>query len=364
MTLRGLPAETESRTPPSDPATTSLPGSADPAAGSTVRIGVIGAGAVAELHVAAAATAGVAVTAICDIRPDLATRLAGPGAEVFADPHELFDSGLVDAVIITTPHATHADLATRAARAGLHVLMEKPLATSAADCRRVREASARAGVVLAVGHVLHFLPTLQRAREILRSGELGAPVLILERRAVRYEAGTRPDWFFRRDQAGGGVVMNVGVHAIDKVLWLAGAPATRITAYTAGRADIDVETDAVALVELANGVRASLAITGTGLPGHDDTEVICERGALRLSQTDGLWTSVQGKETRVPVPAPDINAAFAAQLADFAAACAGAGDPAVTGGYGAAVVDIACAWYESATGGTPVAVAATDWMDR
>lgn len=312
------------------------------------RLAILGAGSVALLHADAAASLSIPVTAVCDLNPDVANRLADrTGARAFTDPEALLASGLADAVVITTPHGTHADFAIKAVQAGLHTLVEKPMATTPADCRRMIDAAGRAGVVLAVGHVLHYLPSLNRARHILRSGELGAPRVILERRSSRYEKGTRPEWFFRRDDAGGGIVLNVGVHAIDKALWLGGAPAVHVTGHTSGRDDIEVETDAVALVGLANGVQVQISVTGTGLPGREDTEVICERGALRLTG-GALWTAVGGEEHRVEMEADDIGAAFSAQLREFAASCRGEDGAIVTGQYAAAVVDIACSIYESA----------------
>lgn len=324
------------------------------------RLGVVGAGSVAALHLdAAAGLPGVDVVAICDVRLEAAEQLAsGVGAraelsrsavQAYSDHAEMFASGELDGVVVTAPHSLHAPITLDAAAAGLHVLVEKPMATTLADCRRMIQASHRRGVRLAVGHVLHFLPTVREAKRILGSGQLGQPVVISERRAAHYGRGSRPEWFFDPVLAGGGIVMNVGTHSIDKAQWLGDAPTSKVLGYVWSQPGIGVETESVGLLELANGVRVTLSVTGTGLPFQDETEVVCEQGALRLSRRDGLWT-YQGDEA-VQVAAAgqdDVVAAFAEQLADFVASCVEGRAPAVDGEYGQSVVATALAVYESA----------------
>src|SRR5690606_15208869 len=139
-------------------------------------------------------------------------------------------------VVVTAPHALHAPITIDAAAAGLHVLVEKPMATTLADCRRMIEACEKHQVRLAVGHVLRFLPPIREAKRILASGRLGRPMVINERRTATYEPGSRPEWFFDPAMAGGGIVMNVGIHSIDKVQWLADGLVVRVVAYSFSRA--------------------------------------------------------------------------------------------------------------------------------
>ncbi|NUR87235.1 MAG: Gfo/Idh/MocA family oxidoreductase, partial [Nonomuraea sp.] len=237
-----------------------------------LRLGLIGAGTIAELHVAAARDSAAEIVAVCDVRADRAERIAA-GAQVFTDHRDLIAAGGLDAVVVTVPHALHAPITLDAAAAGLHVLVEKPIATTRADAARMVEACRTAGVVLAVGHVLRFVPTLRAAAAYLRSGELGRVVVATERRTSDYGDETRPGWFLDAGMAGGGIVLNVGTHSIDKLQLLVGAPITRVTAHVAGPASLEIETEALALLEHEDGVRATFAVTGTGLPFTDQTEL-------------------------------------------------------------------------------------------
>lgn len=324
------------------------------------RLGIVGAGKVAALHLdAAAALAGAEVVAICDVRPEAARRMAeGHGLRAYTDHAEMFAAGGLDGVVVTAPHALHAPITLDAAAAGLHVLVEKPMATTLADCRRMIEACDQHQVRLAVGHVMRFLPPTREAKRILASGRLGRPLVINERRTATYEPGSRPEWFFDPAVAGGGIVMNVGTHSIDKVQWLADSPVTRVLAHTVSRAGLGVETEAVGLLELANGVRAALTVTGAGLPFQDETEVVCEHGALRLSRRDGLRIYQDQQETVILSPHDDdVPVAFREQLADFVAACRADRAPAADGEYGRSIVATVLAMYASAQRAETVPVA-------
>ncbi|WBQ03907.1 Gfo/Idh/MocA family protein [Kribbella sp. CA-293567] len=323
------------------------------------RLGLVGAGGVAVLHAdAAAALPDVEVTAVCDPRLEAAGELASrTGALAFSSHTAMFRSCDLDGVVVTAPHTLHAPITVDAARHGLHVLVEKPMATSVSDCLLMIDACRQYGVRLGVGHVVHFLPGVIEARRILTSGELGVPLTITERRTAHYSPGSRPAWFFDRSLAGGGIVMNVGIHSIDKAQWLGAAPATRVLGHVAQKPGMSVETEALAMLQLQNGVRVSLSLAGTGLPFQDETEIVCEQGALRLSRRDGVWIYRESEEVQLlPAAESEIGVAFGAQLEDFVEACRDDREPAVSGAYGQSVIATAIAIYESSASGEQIAV--------
>lgn len=315
---------------------------------SRTRLGLVGAGSVAAAHVEAARDLpSVEIAAVCDVRLEAARSLAGD-APVFTDHRAMIAAGGLEAVVVTVPHALHTQVVLDAAAAGLHVLVEKPMATTVEDCTLMIEACRAAGVLLAVAHVLHFDPLIRAARDVVHAGTHGHPLFVNHRRTAHYEPGSRPAWFFDPALAGGGIVLNVGSHAFDRFQFLTGARVSRVDGTTRGRPGMSVETDAVALVGLSDGTCGTLTLTSRGVPFLDETEILLEDATLRISHLDGL-TLGTGQVLHAP---SDVGSAFRTQLSEFAAAAQGRGGELVSGDYGRSVVAAALALYASdRTGG-------------
>lgn len=322
-----------------------------------MRIGLIGAGAVAPLHARAAAVLpDLELTAVCDIDAGAASAVADPaGARVFTDYRDLVASGSTDAVIVNTPHALHREMAVGAAAAGLHVLVEKPMAVTLADCDAMVRAADDAGVVLRVGQIQHFLPEKRAAATAIAEGMIGRVQMVHDYRTTDYRPGTRSDWFLDPELAGGGAVMNIGGHCIDRVLWMAGAEALTVSATTLNRFGVAVETDATMRIRLANDVTAAVSVVSDSPRRRDDLTVVGELGSLVASPRTGTALRRNGETVVLHEPsAGDIPEAFVRQLADFAAAVAG--EPsAVSLAHSRHVVELVLAVYSSAArGGRPV----------
>jgi len=141
-----------------------------------VGLAVVGCGYWGIHHVrVAAAQRGARLVAVCDVDGGARARAAraAPGARPLATLDEVLADPAVNAVVLATPARSHADQAARALAAGRHVLVEKPLALAVADAEAVVDAAARAGLVLAVGHLMLHHPAVVRLRELLSSGDLG-----------------------------------------------------------------------------------------------------------------------------------------------------------------------------------------------
>lgn len=323
-----------------------------------MRIGLIGAGAVADLHALAAdRLADTRLTAVCDLQESAARRVAAPyGAATYTDYRAMFADGSVDAVIVNTPHGLHSRMVLDAADSGLHVLVEKPMAIALEDCDTMTDACARAGVTLAVGHIQHFLPDKLAAEEVITSGVLGAPLSIHDYRSTDYRPGTRSPWFFSRELAGGGALMNIGAHCLDRSVWLAGSAAVSVTAATTERFGAPVETDGTVALALAGGGLACVSVMSDTPRKVDELTVVCELGTVVADPRAGTFLRRDGRTVQVHTPSDaDIPDAFHAQLADFAAAVGGA-RPKVSLEHGRHVVELVLASYASATTGRPVAV--------
>lgn len=327
-----------------------------------MRIGLIGAGAVAPFHITAAAeTDGLTLAAVCDIDADAAARAAATsGAAVFTDHRRMLDAGVVDAVIVNTPHATHLPIGADAAAAGLHVMVEKPMATTLDDCDRLVELCERAGVALTVGHIQHYMPEKIAARRVLEGGDLGAVRMIRDNRSTDYRPGTRSPWFFSPEIAGGGALLNIGGHCLDRSLWFGGGRAIEMLATTVHRFGSPVETDGAMLLRLDNGVGVNIAVLSDPATKGDVLTVVCDDGIIEVDPRRGTTVHVDGTSRTVHTHhRDDIQRAFTAQLADFAAVVAGA-EPTVPVAHARHVVELVLAAYRSADSGSAVSLLDAD----
>jgi len=166
------------------------------------------------------------IAIVCDPEPEAAAEKADLNeARAVTDPQAVFDSPEVDIVLICTPTFTHVDLVEQAARAGKHVLCEKPMALNLADCSRMIEACDRAGVCLAVGQTLRFWGAFLRVRELVAEGAIGTPCMGQVHR-MGMAGVRRPDrtprppteeerrWRYDTQYSGGNILEGV-VHELD-----------------------------------------------------------------------------------------------------------------------------------------------------
>lgn len=321
-----------------------------------MRLGIVGAGAVAGLHAQGAAVLdGVELTAVCDLKEEIAAAVAQPwGAAVFTDYNAMLRAGVADAIVINTPHSLHKDMVLAAAAHGVHVLVEKPMATTLADCLLMEQACASANVVMVVGMIQHFMAEKIATQAALATGQLGRVLMIHDYRSTDYRPGTRPDWFFDKAVSGGGAFINIGAHCLDRSLWVGGAPAVQISATTLNRFGSPVETDGTMELLLANGVQLRVTIV-SDTPQHiDEMLVVGELGTITVDPRQGTFMKIDGERTTLHTSSPDdIQHAFTAQLADFVAATVGA-EPSVSGEHAKHVVELVLAAYDSVSTGTAV----------
>lgn len=259
----------------------------------------------------------------------------------------MFREARLDAVIINTPHALHLEMVLAAAGHGLHVLVEKPMATTVADCDRMIQACREAGVSLVIGQIQHFLPEKLAAEEVLASGELGRVLMIRDYRTTDYRPGTRPDWFFSEAMAGGGALMNIGGHCLDRSIWFGGAPVESLGASTLKRFGVPVETDGAIALTLKNGVHVSISVVSDAAQRLDEILIVCEHGTLSCSPHQGTLVRRDGVSRTVREPRPeDIQEGFFLQLQDFITVLDG-GAPKVSVEHARHIVEVVLASYDA-----------------
>lgn len=231
--------------------------------GGGLRVGLVGFGTAGEVFHAPliAATPGLALAAVVTSDPERAARAAGryPGAAVVGSAERLWElAGGLDLAVIATPNRFHVPLAEAALAAGLAVVVDKPLAPSAAEGRRLIETARRRGLPLTAFHNRRWDGDFLTLRRLVERGALGR-VLRFESRFERWRPEPKPGWRQRGGAAeAGGVLFDLGSHLIDQALVLFG-PVQRVAAELApGYDGAEVDNDAFVALDHSCGVRSHL----------------------------------------------------------------------------------------------------------
>lgn len=289
-----------------------------------VRIGVVGVGGMGQGHCAYMSELEVGkLAAVCDTSAAAAAEVGERyGVPHFSEPTELMESGLVEAVLIATPHYFHPPVAIEAFKRGLNVLSEKPLAASVKEARRMVRAAERSGKVFSVMFQLRAEPVHRAAKKLIEEGKIGELVrtnliLGMYRSQAYYDSG---GWRATWKGEGGGVLLNQAPHGLDIFTWLAGSPKL-VTAQTRTRAhEIEVEDEAYAMVEYANGAHGYVFAGVTEVPETDRLEICGDRGKILIDggelryweipgtisrftrENTEMWARPKVKEVKVPLP--------------------------------------------------------------
>jgi predicted dehydrogenase len=290
-----------------------------------LRFGVIGAGGFAEIcHVPGLQSHPQAeVVALCGRRKDYATamaqRLGVP--DVHTDYRELVERDDVDGVAIVTPNVSHAEIAIAALQNGKHVMCEKPLAMNAAEAKAMLDAANASGKIHLVAFTFRYLHCLQKLKEMLHAGAIGAPHYV----RVRGEGmgGLSPDfkagWREVMSLSGGGLIQDMGSHYVDLVNCLVAPiaevcgtllniPRTRPNAVTGEPTLIDADDLNAAFFRTTTNVLGDYLLSRI-TPGHGEWgfEVVGDEGALlgfltRGNRDELKRLRVGGDWENVPLP--------------------------------------------------------------
>jgi len=229
-------------------------------------MGIVGCGAVVTLHhlPAFARSTRIELVALADRDLPWAKKVAEKcGAkECYDDYAKLI--GRVDAVLLATPNTSHVAIGSTLLEAGVHVLCEKPMATTSADVDRMFAAAKKGGARLMAAQSTRFNANVIMIKKILEAGWLGRLESISGSLGSAYDVAERRTEF-RRDAtlAGGGVLMDLGIHLIDVAVWLAGERPSRVVYDSACAPGWSLETDADVVLDFPSGGRAVFASSFT-----------------------------------------------------------------------------------------------------
>jgi predicted dehydrogenase len=278
---------------------------------------ILGAGMVADYHrqaIAANANLGARLVAVGHYDPARCAEISAKFGVPCVRQEDLLADASVDVVCICTPSGQHAAQVIAAARAGKHVLVEKPMALSLADADAMVAACDQASVKLGVVLQRRAEPLFQRIHRAVQAGDLGELTL-----AVVTMPYYRPQAYY--DQAdwrgtwaldGGGVLMNQGIHLVDLLVWTMGDP-VQVQAYadTLHR-DIEVEDTLAATLRFASGALATITATTTAAPGFPHRfDIYGTGGGIQVEGESVLeWDLVD--PAKAIVEPPEIEAAVGA----------------------------------------------------
>jgi len=308
--------------------------------------GLIGCGDIARKRIAPALRdlENCEFIAVSRERADLARSFAEEfGAQkAYQSWTDLISDDAIGAVYIATPVHLHATQAIAAIEAGKHVLCEKPMAMSVAECDQMIAAAHQNQVRLGVAYYRHFYPVVGRTKQLIASGEIGRPVIAQINAFEFFDPA--PDharaWLLRKDRSGGGPMFDFGCHRIEVLMNLFG-PVAEVTAQTANVVfEREVEDTATALFRFESGACATLCVTHAARTAQDTLDIFGTRGSIHISNLNqGAMRILSGDEERREdhPPPPNLHEPL---IRDFVNAVIDDREPSVNGETGRMVAMI------------------------
>lgn len=277
-----------------------------------LKTGIIGCGKVADFHAKAFAGSPMSsFAAVCGRNPERTKAFADKyGVKAYTDPEEMCRQERLDVVSICTPHPNHAAMAVLAADCGCNVIVEKPLASSLADCDAIIAAEKRNHVTIGTMVQRRFYRPCMRIRQAIDDGKIGKPMLgmvtMLGWRDKKYYDSDA--WRGTWDGEGGGVLVNQAPHQLDLLLWYMGEVEEVYGVWkNVNHPYIEVEDTAAAVVKFKNGGIANILVSNSQNPAlYGKVQVFGDNGAGVGVQTDGGAMFIAGMSTITEPPINDL----------------------------------------------------------
>lgn len=303
-----------------------------------IKLGIVGAGNIGKSHsLAISQNPDCCLVAVCDTVIERAEEIAiCHQAKSFTDYKDMCASVEMDAVIINLPHFLHHEVTVYFLEHGVNVLVEKPMAMTAAECDSMIATAKKNGVKLAVGHVQRYFAAYGEVKKLVENGRYGKLCMITDVRNTNY-LQNRPKWFLTKNQSGGGIVMNFGAHSLDKIMYVCGQQVE--TAHAILRnplSDDDVEINAQLLLQLTGDISATISFCGCpGVYAHETVfyfengvaKVTAGGNKLLVSENGTFVTAYEGRSTLL-----------ADQLCEFVKFLRGEDNMMVTAEYGREII--------------------------
>ena len=343
----------------------------------TIRVGLIGCGLMAKAHLPGyqAAHERAQIVMCCDNNPqlayDLASKIEG-NPEVVTDWQAVIASKNIDAVDICAPHFLHAPIVLAAAKAGKHVLLEKPMAMNLDEARQMVDAATKAGKVFMVAQNQRYLPEHAQIREHLSNGVIGRVIAArIDGNQFLSRAYPKGHWLFSKALAGGGVVRTTAIHKIDLLRYFLGE-VRRVTAlYSKSGLNPGMDSEDIATIamEFENGAIGEAFFT---FAAYQNPIPTASHELLILYGTKGMINNINGWHmysteveafsqvmTLMDLPDADYAASFVHEVNHFLDCIESGREPLTSGKDNLNTIAVIDAIYQAAETGQTTLVQRT-----
>lgn len=336
----------------------------------SLKVGIIGVGGIAERHYDGYKAAGADIIAIADVFETTLRKRQQEWAtqHAFSNYEDLLALTEIDAVSICTPNAYHHPAAIAAAKAGKHILCEKPISLDLQQAEEMIDAALAHKVILQIGHHLRSNAAAFRAKQMIDRGDLGRITFMRFRQAHDWGgASTVRDSFGKLANSGGGTLLDNGCHMFDLARYFGGDVSSVYCQMDTLKFDVEVEDTAISSLRFASGCLGSVESGWTSTGWEEAFWIYGTKGSLeynnrwenpvlkhRFRESPGTsWADTDSAIYQFPIQGPG-QGNHARHIANFIAAIQGKRDVICSGQDGLESVRLVLSSYESAKTGQAV----------
>ncbi len=323
-----------------------------------VRLGLTGTGGMMNYHVSKMPEIEeAAISALTDPDPKRLAALKKrfpqlAGCPEYDDHKAMIDGEKLDAVVIASPHHVHRQQIVDSLRAGLHVLVEKPMVGSIADARKVMDEEKRAGKLLSIAYQRHSQGEFQFVRKAIQSGEAGKVEFLNAFQGQDWMKMTAGTWRQVPEMSLGGQLNDSGSHLIDIILWVTGLQAERVSASIV-KFDRKVDINSAITIDFTNGAVGNLSVVGNCPIWWEDITIVCSEWSFFMRQ--GALTYCTGNRGEV-LSLSSTHYGSTSPCRNFIDAILGRAEVLAPSVCGLRTIELTEAAWRSAESGQPVSL--------
>jgi predicted dehydrogenase len=313
-----------------------------------LKFGLVGAGGIAQTYAQAFQTAECCeLVAVADTRPEAAAALAeSVGAKTYASYKELAENEQIDAVIIATPPATHAEIAVYFLNREIHTLCEKPLCLSQGEAQEMITAAENSGAVFTMASKFRYTEDVIKAKALVASGILGEVVQFENAFTAKVDMSKR--WNSNAELSGGGVLIDNGTHSVDIIRYFLGGVEAILAVDAGSTQNLSVDENVKMFAKTAGGVTASVDLTwGINKELPNFISVYGTNGTLHVGWRESKYKLHSNPDWTVFGKGYDKVQAFRGKIENFSRAIRGEEDLLINAADALASVQVIEAAYKS-----------------